>query len=174
MSDSDTTPETTETKRTPRNGYLPVLPEHWDYTVSMSGPGGSVRVMASDHEHPERGHIGAVVIVRPVGRGEDSRPERTLYAPTFPEGVKVGVDAAKALARLGRVEREYHEARQAVLATFDEPDEGEADPDAPHVEEPVAAGDLTKDDSPESLDEADHREGTEFDNETDEGSFKPA
>ena len=99
-----------------RNGYLPVLPEGWTYTVNVSGPAGRVSVYPAT-EDTDPGEW--VVNVHPSG----GKP-RALPAESLADGIRQAADAVKALARLAKVEEEYQAARKAALAAFgDDEDE---------------------------------------------------
>lgn len=91
-----------------RNAYLPVPPDGWMYGVTIACVGrGYVDVLPVEgdtydvHVHPKGGDKSTV------------RVEGGLA-----EAVKRGVDAAKALDRLARIEADYAEARKAALAAF--------------------------------------------------------
>jgi hypothetical protein len=131
---TEQTPET-PAERNRRNGYLPVLPDGWEYTVQIVGPGGRVSVYAN-----EGGRGGPwVVQVQPTGG-----TSRTLPAESLADGVRQAADAVKVLNRLAKVETEYQAARKAALAAFG-PDETPED-DTPTVGPVTSAGELTKHD----------------------------
>lgn len=92
--------------RARRNAYLPVPPEGWFYGVNIEGRTGRVAISPSDGEEWQ---------IAVIPKGEDPR---RLYASSLAEAVKVGVEAAKALDRLARIEAEYAEARKAALGAF--------------------------------------------------------
>ena len=100
--------------RSRRNGYLPVLPDGWQYSVTMLGPGGRVSIHPDDESDWE-------VTVHPQG----GKP-RPLPAESLADAIRQGADAVKALTRLAKVEEEYQAARKAAMAAFG--DDTTADP----------------------------------------------
>ena len=143
---------TSETPETPtvskRGGYLPVLPDGWVYNINIirtdSEAGDNIVVQ------PEGDHTGA-----PTGRSLihvfSSAGRKSLSRDSLGEGIRAAVDSAKILDRLAKSEAEFIAARAAAMDSIgDGDDDGDGVPngeetDAPHVVDPVAAGDLAKD-----------------------------
>lgn len=107
-------------------GYLPVLPDGWQY--------GTIQIAANEF-------TGGHVTVRPAGLAENphrhvietvlssSEGTRLAYADTLPDALRVAAKGVKALDAVERQEREIREARQEALLTF-----GEVAPEAMSAE----------------------------------------
>lgn len=110
---------------------MPVLPDGWDYSVQVVGPSGTVTVFPQTD--------GYIVQVNPGSGGS-----RRVEAAGVGDALKVAAEAVKALDRLAKADTEYREAREKLLGALG--DDAEDTDEEPHVEEPVAAGDLAKHD----------------------------
>lgn len=106
---------TTETKAAnPSAGYLPVLPDGWTYTVTISDPRG----------------VSIVTVVPDVGASEPNRyvvgtdgPDgntRSTHVDSLRDGVKIAAKNVRALDLIEQEETRIREARQEALLSLGE------------------------------------------------------
>jgi hypothetical protein len=108
-----------ETATQPRNsGYLPVLPEGWEYMVELHGPGGARIVVKTENLPGLRPELRLPDNALVVEVTTASRQKKTFHRPTLKEGVRAGVEAARAINVIAEHEARAQEATEKLLDTI--------------------------------------------------------